>query len=119
MKVSHMHLGFKNLEGAVCWMKDVLAKEPGYRNANMATFDFENTSLVFDQSDDDTVLTFGVKTLDCDRAFAEMQRRGAVALDEPTDQPWGVRAAYIQGPGGVTLEIEQTMRSSKEDRVIE
>ena len=110
MEVSHMHLGFKNREGAISWMKDVLDKEPGYRNANMATFDFENTSLAFDQSDDDTVLTFAVRTLDCDRALAEMRKCGAVALDEPTDQPWGLRTAYIQGPGGITLELEQTIR---------
>lgn len=111
MEVSHMHLGFKDLEGAIGWMKDVLEKEPGYRNANMAAFGFENTSLVFDQSDEDTLLTLAVKTADCDRSFAEMKSRGAVALDEPTDQPWGVRTAYLQGSGGITLELEQSLRS--------
>lgn len=109
MEIGHMHFGFKDFEGSVTWMKSMLDKEPGYRNQNMASFDFENSSLVFDQSENDAVATLALRSADCDRDFLKMKARGAEVLESPTDQPWGVRTAYFQGPGAIIIEIEQPL----------
>lgn len=110
MEIGHLHLGFRDFDGSVRWMKNVLGKEPGYSNQNMATFDFGHTSLVFDRSEADTVLTVALKSGNCEKDFLEIKSRGAQVIEGPTDQPWGVRTAYLQGPGQVTIEIEQTLK---------
>lgn len=102
--------------GSLFWLKGAfrflrsqpnVGKEPGYRNQNMASFDFEHASLVFDQSDEDTTLTLALKSIDCDLDFSEIKSRGAQVVEPPSDQPWGVRTAYFQGPGRMMIEIEQ------------
>ena len=35
--------------------------------------------------------------------------RGAETLEAPEDRAWGVRAAYLRGPGRITFEIEQEL----------
>lgn len=110
MELGHLHIQFKNLPKSVNWMKQVLGKEPAYQNQNMAVFSFEHTSLIFDQGEDDTSVTIAFNSRDCDADFKRLRDRGAVVIESPTDQPWGVRAAYIQGPGKVTVELEQPVK---------
>jgi hypothetical protein len=30
-------------------------------------------------------------------------------IEEPADRSWGVRVAYLKGPGRITLELEQEL----------
>ena len=59
-----------------------------------------------DAAESDSSATIGFETDDYDRDFRAVLERGAAALDPPSNKAWGVRAAYIQGPGRLKFEIE-------------
>jgi uncharacterized glyoxalase superfamily protein PhnB len=42
-----------------------------------------------------------------DETFDQVARSGAEVLQEPTDQPWGVRDAAFRDPAGNTIRISQ------------
>ncbi|GLY49239.1 VOC family protein [Lentzea sp. NBRC 102530] len=44
---------------------------------------------------------------DVDKAFDELQAGGADVVQEPTDQPWGVRDCVFRDPAGNTVRIQQ------------
>jgi hypothetical protein len=60
----------------------------------------------------DTTATIGFDSQNCDEDFRAVVARGGIALERPTDRPWGVRSAYIQGPGALRFEIEQPLRGT-------
>lgn len=110
MKIGHIHIGLTDLDAAVEWMNHNLEKEPGYRNANMAAFYFDGISFVFDKSDEDTALSVAISTDSCDAEFEKITLKGAQVIEAPANQPWGVRTAYLVGPGKITVEIEETLK---------
>ena len=110
MKLGHVHIQFKDLQSAVRWMKEVAGLAPAYQNPRMAVFAWENSSLIFDQSEEDSAVTIAFDSDDCRRDFSMFESRGAETVEAPADQPWGVRAAYLKGPGATTIEIEQALR---------
>lgn len=58
------------------------------------------------------VLTFQVDSVD--EAFAELKRRGAAVVKEPTDQPkWMLRVAHFRDPAGNLLEVHQSLTGVK------
>lgn len=42
---------------------------------------------------------------DVDAMGRQLAARGVVLLNDPTDQPWGVRTASFSAPGGQVWEI--------------
>ena len=45
---------------------------------------------------------------DVDAAFAQLERSGNVeVMQEPTDQPWGIRDFAVRDPAGNTIRIQQ------------
>ncbi|SER16189.1 VOC family protein [Lentzea albida] len=46
-------------------------------------------------------------TPDLDGAFDELQAGGADVVQEPADQPWGVRDCVFRDPAGNTVRIQQ------------
>lgn len=106
MILNHIHLGIRDLDAAVAWFERILQVHPGFRNERMATFSFSSMTLIFDTADDDVSATVGFESDDCDRDFRAVVERGAVALGPPTNKPWGVRTAYVKGPGELKVEIE-------------
>jgi uncharacterized glyoxalase superfamily protein PhnB len=62
--------------------------------------------LILDAAAEDTPATLGFESDDCDRDYRAVIGRGAVSLEAPANQPWGVRAAYLRGPGRLKFEIE-------------
>ena len=106
MNLNHIHLAVRDLNAAVGWFETVLQVQPGYRDERMATFSFNSMTLIFDTSNDDVSATVGFESEDCDRDFRTVIERGAVALEPPTNKPWGVRTAYFKGPGKLRFEIE-------------
>lgn len=42
---------------------------------------------------------------DCDAAVAHLRAHGAVITSEPTDMPWGERAAHAEDPDGNRLLV--------------
>jgi catechol 2,3-dioxygenase-like lactoylglutathione lyase family enzyme len=109
MNVGHIHIGFQDLEAAVSWSKQVLGKDPVFRNETMAVFECGGLSLVFDRSERDSELCIAFASESCDRDCRRLEERGAVVTERPEDQPWGVRTAYLQGPGRVTFELEEAL----------
>lgn len=56
--------------------------------------------------------TFAMLTLsssDLDTAFEEIQSRGAEIVQEPVDQPYGIRDCAIRDPFGNMIRINQTV----------
>lgn len=76
----------------------------------MATISFRSFILILDAAEEDSPATIGFETDDCDRDFEAVVGRGAVALDPPSNRPWGARVAYLQGPGRLKFEIEQPLK---------
>ena len=54
--------------------------------------------------------TYGIITLatkDLDGAFDRLQARGAEVVQEPTDQPYGIRDCAFRDPAGNMVRIQQ------------
>ena len=45
---------------------------------------------------------------DLDALFARLREAGVELLDEPTDQPWGVRDCAVRDPSGNVIRIDQS-----------
>jgi len=115
MILNHIHLRVRDLKAAVIWFEAVLQAHPGFRNERMATFSFGSFTLILDAAGDDVSATVGFESDDCDRDFRAVIERGAVALEPPTNKDWGVRTAYVKGPGELKFEIEGPVARSTGD----
>ena len=114
MQLNHIHLGVRDLGAALEWLDRVWQSKPDFQNEHMATIPFGSFILILDAAQSDTVATIGFESDDCDRDFRAVVERGAVAIEPPSDKPWGVRAAYLQGPGKLKFEIEGPGKKSEE-----
>jgi uncharacterized glyoxalase superfamily protein PhnB len=108
MRLNHIHVSVRDLEGALEWLERVWKVKSDFRNDRMATLTFETLILILDSADVDSPATIGFESSDCDGDFRAVMERGAVAIEPPGDKPWGVRCAYVQGPGALKFEIEQS-----------
>jgi predicted enzyme related to lactoylglutathione lyase len=106
---NHVHVFVRDLAGALAWFARVWTVEPTHREERMAVFQFGPILLVLDQDDEETVTTIGYATADCDADFRTVVGRGAQVIEEPADRSWGVRVAYLKGPGRIILELEQEL----------
>ena len=109
MEGNHFHIFVRDLAGALAWFAQMWAAEPTYRGERMAVLRFGPILLVLDQDEDETVTTIGYATANCDADFRTVVGRGAEVIEEPADRSWGVRVAYLKGPGRITLELEQSL----------
>jgi predicted enzyme related to lactoylglutathione lyase len=113
MKASHIHLGVKDLPAALNWLETVWQITPTYRDERLASVPVGEFTVILDASPSDVAATIGFDSKNCDEDFRAVVARGGVALEEPKDRPWGVRAAYVQGPGALKFEIEQMLPRPK------
>ena len=109
MNASHIHIGIGDLDSALSWLDQVVGLAPLRIIPHKALFAFGNVMLVLDSELAEAPATIAFATGDCDGEFLRLTARGAVPMSEPRDYPWGVRSAYLKGPGQLTLEIEQTL----------
>lgn len=112
MHLNHIHLGVRDLAGALDWLDRVWRVKAQFQNDRMATLSFGDFILILDSADTDSPATIGFESENCDRDFRAVVERGAASLESPTNKSWGVRSAYIQGPGRLTFEIEEPLRES-------
>ena len=54
-----------------------------------------------------TYATIVLSTPDLDATFAAVEASGAEVIQEPTDQPYGVRDCAFRDPAGNTVRIQQ------------
>lgn len=109
MRLNHIHVSVRDLDGALEWLEQVWQVKSDFRNERMTTLIFDAFTLILDSAASDSAATIGFQSNDCDRDFRAVVERGAVAIEAPTDKPWGVRCAYLQGPGALKFEIEQPL----------
>jgi catechol 2,3-dioxygenase-like lactoylglutathione lyase family enzyme len=109
MKINHFHVYVRDLPAATEWFQRVCEAKLGYHDEGMASLSLGGVQLLLDKSDTDSRSTIGFSTEDCDADFKAVTARGAVANEPPTDRAWGVRAAYLRGPGAITVELEQML----------
>ena len=95
------------LTAAITWFDEVWGIKPSYQSEFMASFHQEGFTFILDQADEDIACTIGFESINCDQDFKTVVDKGAKIIEKPEDKPWGVRAAYIHGPGKLTLEIEE------------
>jgi predicted enzyme related to lactoylglutathione lyase len=110
MRLNHIHVSVRDFGGAIAWLDRVWLLKPEFQNERMATFAFGDFILILDASDTDSPATIGFESEDCDRDFRGVVERGAEVIEPPSEKPWGVRCAYIQGPGRLKFEIEQPLK---------
>ena len=111
VNASHVHVGVTDFPAAVRWLEGVWELRSTFRNDQMAVFPFAGVALILDAAPTDTTATIAFESANCDADFNAIANRGGVALEHPTDRPWGVRVAKIRGPGALTFEIEQASPS--------
>jgi catechol 2,3-dioxygenase-like lactoylglutathione lyase family enzyme len=111
MRFGHVHVHVRDLPGALDWLARVWDIAPTFQDpgGGMAVVSVHEASLILDTAAEDSAITIGFTSDSCDRDYRAAAERGAETLEEPTDRPWGVRAAYIRGPGKITFEIEQAL----------
>jgi len=112
MRFHHLHLAVRDLPGGLNWLAKVWNASPSFENGEMAVISLHGASLILDAADEDGTATIGFASDDCDRDYRLASERGAETLEAPEDRAWGVRAAYLRGPGRITFEIEQELPSS-------
>lgn len=54
------------------------------------------------------------RTEDCDATFEHLRAVGATVVQEPTDQPWGVRDCAFRDPAGNMLRFSQMRRRRRD-----
>lgn len=112
MTISHAHCRVKDLVGAIEWFTSKFDVQPSYVDARLAAFSFGVFTLILDAAGDNSVVTIGFSSQDCDADFAALVARDAIVVEPPRDRPYGARAAYLRGPGALTIEIEQVLLSA-------
>jgi catechol 2,3-dioxygenase-like lactoylglutathione lyase family enzyme len=112
MKVSHVHCRVRDLRAATRWFEQVWQVVPVFNNDKMAWLGFGEFGVILDAAPTDSVVTIGFDSEDCDADYSAVMGRGAETIEVPQDRPWGARAAYLKGPGGLTVEIEQLLKRS-------
>lgn len=116
MKIGHIHVGIRDLKSALSWFDKVLEWKPTYQDERIAILHPGPISLILDASDADVPATIAVPSEDVDADHARLTQRGAVSLGQPSDMPYGVRASYLKGPGGLKIEIEGPLKNSGKER---
>lgn len=106
MNFNHIHLSVRDLRTALDWLDRIWQLKPQFQNDRMATVPFGSFTLILDAAETDSSATIGFESDDCDRDYRTVLERGAVAIEPPSNRAWGVRAAYVQGPGRLRFEIE-------------
>jgi catechol 2,3-dioxygenase-like lactoylglutathione lyase family enzyme len=111
MRFNHLHIPVRDLRSALDWVARVWDIRPSFENRGMAVLSVHGASLILDVADEDGPATVGFASDDCDADYRLASERGAETLEAPEDRAWGVRAAYLRGPGRITFEIEQELPS--------
>jgi hypothetical protein len=112
MKISYIHCGMRDLHPAARWFEQVWQIVPEFNNERMVWLSFGEFGLILDAAPEDSIVTIGFDSENCDVDYRDLVGRGAITLEAPQDRPWGARSAYLKGPGGITIELEQLLTCS-------
>ena len=107
MKLSHVHCRVRDLQAAARWFEKVCQVTTMFNNERMVWLSFGDLGVILDAAAEDSVVTFGFDSADCDADYRLLTSRGAEPIEAPQDRSWGARSAYLKGPGRLTVELEQ------------
>jgi len=110
VEVSHIHLGVRDIPSALAWFDRVFRWKPAFHDGRMAVLPAK-PGIILDKSEHDAVATLSFQSKDVDKDYERLVGRGAVSLEAPNDKPYGVRGAYIKGPGSLTIELEGPLKN--------
>ena len=113
MEIGHIHVSVQDLPSALSWFEKVLQWKPTYQDKRMGILSSKPIHIILDVTKVDTTATIAFASEDVDADYKRLLARGAVSLEEPNDKPYGVRAAYLKGPGALKFEIEGPLGSAK------
>jgi hypothetical protein len=113
MDGAHIHLNVRQLERTLDWIDRIWKTQPVYRDRDMAVLPFGLITVIFDRALKDSPATLAYLSRNCDADYRKVIRRGAKPLEPPADRPYGVRSAYVKGPGALIFEIEQPLKKRR------
>ena len=113
MDGGHIHLKVRRLDRTLDWIDRIWKTRPVYRDKDMAVLLFGPITVIFDRASKDSPATLAYLSSNCDADYRKVIRRGAKPLHPPADRVYGVRSAYVKGPGALTFEIEQPLRPKR------
>ena len=109
MRLSHVHCRIRDLQAAARWFDGVRQVAPVFNDEPMVWLSFKEFGVILDKASDDSVVTIGFDSKDCDADYRMITSRRAEPIEAPQDRPWDARTAYVKGPGGLTVGIEQLL----------
>ena len=86
---------------------------PVVHNERMGWLGFGEFGVILGAAPADSTLILAFDSEDCDADYRSVTSRGAETIEAPEDRPWGTRSAYLKGPGGLTVEIEQLLKRTQ------
>jgi catechol 2,3-dioxygenase-like lactoylglutathione lyase family enzyme len=130
LSLSHCHITVNDPDEALAFYRDGLGLElrndvsnGGYRWLTLSSPSQPDVEIVLSQpgggrspEDAEALLTLVTKgsfmgaifrTDDLDETFEKVRASGAEVLQEPIDQPWGVRDCAFRDPAGNMIRINQ------------
>ena len=113
LQVDHIHIGVTDVPAALAWFERVFQWKPVFQNQRMAVLPVTPMGLILDQTDTNAAATLSFKSDDVDADYQRLIGRGAVSLEAPNDKPYGVRGAYVKGPGSLKIELEGPLKKPK------
>jgi predicted enzyme related to lactoylglutathione lyase len=113
LEMGHIHLGVKDIPSALAWFDKVFQWKPVFQDERMAILPVKPIGIILDKTETDAVATLGFQSKDVDVDFQRLVGRGAVSLEAPNDKPYGVRGAYIKGPGSLKIELEGPLKKPR------
>ena len=108
-QIAHVHVYVRDRAKAVEWLRTVWAATPEAEDHEMSMFTWGSTQLIVNDGEEDVRSTIAFVSTSCDDDYAGVIASGAISVSEPQDKPWGVRIAFVQGPGRLTFEIEEEL----------
>jgi catechol 2,3-dioxygenase-like lactoylglutathione lyase family enzyme len=113
LELDHIHLGVKDIPSALAWFERVFQLKPTYQDDRIAMLTLKPMTIILDKSSADAVATLSFRSNDVDKDYERLVGRAAVSLAVPSDKPYGVRGAYIKGPGSLTIELEGPLKTPR------
>lgn len=110
MQCSHIHLMFRDYQNACAVFRKIFRQKPSFSNERMSVYKIGVLELIIDSSRNDSSAILGFEVKNCRREYARLKRMGLVPIEPPSEKPWGVRNAYLKGPGKVIVEVEEMIK---------
>ncbi len=115
MEISHFHVYVEDRPKAVKWLEKVFDVAPVEEDHEMSMLTFGSIAIVINDTEEDVPSTIAFVSENCAQDYEDVIARGAVSIHEPGIKPWGVKTAFVQGPGKLIFEIEEILDGGSQD----